>query len=324
MQFTYRNPDRSTDPSQIVAGARSMVVGLYDYRRATRPRPDGTVGQVARYARVDFYGRLRHGLGAMAEILIDAGYQARVVADSNALVDRNAAWRAGLGWYGKNSQLLAPGAGSWFVLGAVITDAVLPVSPEVEPDGCGSCTACIEGCPTDAIVAPGVLDARRCISWLVQAAEPIPHEYREAIEDRIYGCDICQEVCPPNRIADHHGSLQPPDTDSEDWIDIGRLLRATDTDLLQAYGRFYLADRNPDVLRRTALVVLGNTADPSDPATKQLVVRYLADESELLRAHAVWAARRLGMTDLLDDLADDPSPLVRRELSPTIVVRARA
>ena len=121
-----------------------------------------------------------------------------MVADDNALVDREAAVRAGLGWYGKNSNVLLPGAGSWFVLGTVITDAPLPSSSRLS-DGCGPCRRCLDGCPTGAIVAPGVVDARRCLAWLVQAPGSIPEDFRPAIGDRMYGCDDCQEVCPPNR-----------------------------------------------------------------------------------------------------------------------------
>lgn len=321
MQFTYRNPDRSTDPERVLAGARSMVVGLYDYQRKPAIHPGSTVGRVARYAQHDYYDLLREGLGVIAEILIDAGFKARVVADSNALVDRNAAWRAGLGWYGKNSQLLAPGAGSWFVLGAVVTDARVAGDLEIEADGCGSCTACLDGCPTDALVAPGVLDARRCIAWLVQAAEPIPVPYREAVGDRLYGCDICQEVCPPNRVLERKRPLPEAEPEADDWVDITWLLNAGDEAVMERYGRWYLANRDPDVLRRTALVILGNTADGADPEVASTLRRYLANESESLRAHAVWAARRLGLDDLVHDLIDDPSPLVRDELTVAVARR---
>src|SRR5262249_9416476 len=127
------------------------------------------------------------------------GWKARVFADDNALVDREAAYRAGLGWYGKNANVLLPGAGSWFVLGSVVTDAPLLPDAAPQPDGCGACRRCIDGCPTGAIVAPGVVDARRCLAWLVQAPGDFPREFRVALGNRLYGCDDCQEVCPPNR-----------------------------------------------------------------------------------------------------------------------------
>jgi len=186
MQFTYRNPERSTDPQRILTGAAWLVVGLLDYRRADDDGPEAALtGRVARYAWDDYYDRLRAGLGAIAAELERAGHQARVVADSNALVDRNAAWLAGLGWYGKNTNLLVEGSGSWHVMGAVVTDAEIEPAGEPVADGCGTCSACIDSCPTGALVAPGVLDARRCIAWLVRAAEPFPVEYRAAIGDRI-------------------------------------------------------------------------------------------------------------------------------------------
>ena len=129
-----------------------------------------------------------------------AGWRARVVADDNALVDRAAAERAGLGWFGKNSNILLPGAGSWFLLGSVVTDAPLPTAAPVG-DGCGSCRRCLSACPTGALVGPGVLDARRCLAWLLQATGVFPFEFRVALEGRIYGCDDCQDVCPANRLV---------------------------------------------------------------------------------------------------------------------------
>src|SRR5438105_6711215 len=156
----------------------------------------------------------------MARRLEVDGWRARVLADDNALVDREAARRAGLGWYGKNANVLLPGAGSWFVLGSVVTDAPLPPADHEVPDGCGSCTRCLDGCPTGAIVAPGVVDARRCLAWLVQQPGSFPVELRAALGDRIYGCDDCQEVCPPNHRAERDGRLlgHHADADDEAWV----------------------------------------------------------------------------------------------------------
>jgi epoxyqueuosine reductase len=225
MQFTYRNPERSTDPRRLLAGAQALVVGAWGYRRREDAgTPPG--GQVAGYARRDHYASLRHALEPIADRLRDLGWRATVVCDDNGLVDRAAAHRAGLGWFGKNSLVLLPGLGSWFVLGSVVTDAPLALPATVEPAapaaGCGTCDRCRSACPTGALVEPGVLDARKCLAWLVQAAGPFPVEYRRALGGRIYGCDECQQVCPINRLADTHPrppspTPSPPSTSSGCW-----------------------------------------------------------------------------------------------------------
>jgi epoxyqueuosine reductase len=292
MHFTYGDPARSTDPSRTVPGARALVVGARRYRRADPPAPDGPAGAVARYARSDHYGALRQALGAVAAELLAAGWQARVLCDDNALVDREAAHRAGLGWYGKNANLLLPGLGSWFVLGSVVTDAPLETATEPVADGCGTCVRCIDACPTGAIVAPGVVDARRCLAWLVQARGSFPVEHREALGDRLYGCDDCQEVCPPNRSADRR---RPPaeGPDEEAWVSLVDLLAATDDELLARHGRWYIPRREARWLRRNALVVLGNVGDAGDPAVVDVLQRYAGGDDELLAEHAAWASRRL-------------------------------
>jgi epoxyqueuosine reductase len=297
MQFTYRNTARSTDPSATVPGARALVVGARSYRRAAPVRGDAGVasGRVARYSWVDFYAPLRAALQVIADRLVDDGWVARVVADSNALVDREAAYRAGLGWYGKNANLLIPGAGSWFVLGSVVTDAPLaPADGDVRvADGCGACTRCIDACPTGAIVAPGVVDARRCLAWLVEAPGSFPVEFREALGDRIYGCDDCQEVCPPNRVLDRRSAAPDVEPGAQSEVDLVELLALDDDALLARYGRWYIAQRDPRFVRRNALVALGNVGDASSPAVVETVRRYLASDDAMLREHAVWAARRL-------------------------------
>jgi len=140
MQFTYRNPDRSTDPSRAVEGARSIVVGARAYTTRTRRQSaTGPQGRVAAYARRDHYRALTRSLGVIADRLRALGWSALVLVDDNALVDREAAYRAGLGWYGKNSNLLLPGRGSWFVLGSVVTNAPLEPDDAPQADGCGAC-----------------------------------------------------------------------------------------------------------------------------------------------------------------------------------------
>jgi epoxyqueuosine reductase len=245
------------------------------------------------------------------------------VADDNALVDREAAYRAGLGWYGKNTNLLLPGRGSWFVLGAVVTDAPLPGSERPVADGCGTCQRCLSACPTGAFVGPGILDARRCLAWLLQAPGVFPAAYRVALGDRIYGCDDCQEVCPVNIRATQRQPAPPADAQDRSTADLLELLAATDEELLHTYGRWYIPDRQPRYLRRNALVVLGNIADGRDPSVVAALIRALGDEDPIIRGHAVWAAARLGRTDLLGEITDDSNPIVQAELiaAPTVTPR---
>lgn len=303
MAFTYRNPSRSTDPGHALAGARALVVGARGYRRLDPVRPARASGGVARYARVDHYAELRVGLAAVATELVRHGWRAMVLCDDNALVDRAAAHRAGLGWYGKSANLLLPGAGSWFVLGSVVTDAPLVGhDPPPVADACGACTRCIDACPTGAIVASGVVDARRCLAWTVQAPGAIPVEQRVALGGRLYGCDDCQEVCPPNRSADRRVPPVTADPVDAAWVDLVDLLAADDAELLQRHGRWYVPHRDPAYLRRNALVALGNVGDPHDPTVRSAVARYVdagpvsgdgGGLDELLAEHARWASGRL-------------------------------
>jgi epoxyqueuosine reductase len=279
------------------------------------------VARVARYVWADDQERLLAGLGAVAERLRSTGHRAVVLSDQNHMVDRAVAHRAGLGWFGKNANMLIPGAGSWFILGSVLTDAEIDDPLDVVADGCGTCERCIDACPTGAIVAPGVVDARRCLSWTLQTTGPFPVEQRVALGDRIYGCDDCQEVCPPNRrevLRTRPGrpaELERIGDPDRAWVPVLEVLEATDAELLERHGRWYVAERNPRHLRRNALVVLGNIGDGADPRVRRALIRCLADPDPLVRSHAVWSARRLGCDDLLVDLATDPEPEVQEELA---------
>ena len=321
MQFTYRNPERSTDPSRILPEAASLVVGALDFWRGEPPRPDDGLpyGRVAAYSREDHYAALRSALDQVAEALRAEDHRAVVVADENSLVDRAAAYRAAIGWWGKTSNILVPGAGSLVVLGAVVTDALLcDTDPAPMADGCGSCRQCLDGCPTGAIVAPGVVDARRCLAWLVQEAGVFRPEFRVALGDRIYGCDDCAEVCPPNRVRVRLDS-RAPEKPNEAWVSLVNLLDASDEDLLARFGRWYIPRRQPRYLRRNALVALGNVGNPSEPRVRSAVDQALAHPDPLVRAHAVWCARRLGLG--LTSLQGREDQLVRDELDRRVPVR---
>ncbi len=294
MGFTYRNPERSTDPDRAVAGARSIIVGARPYRLADEPpRPDGGPwASVARYAWSDHYTPLREGLRDVARALRRAGHRAVAFADDNSIVDREVAYLGGLGWFGKNANILLPGEGSFFVLGSVVTTAEYPISEPVA-DACGACRRCLDGCPTGAIVAPGVVDANRCLAWLVQRPGTFPEEYRAALGDRLYGCDDCQTVCPPSvRRGPRRDAPGTPDA-PQAWVAVLDLLDADDATLLERHGRWYLADRDPRWWRRNALVVLGNTGDAADPRTRTVLQRYADGPDDLLAEHARWAQHRL-------------------------------
>jgi epoxyqueuosine reductase len=337
MAFTYRNPERSTDPKRALPSAQSAVVAAFPYRTQRCERPDAAVAEVSRYAAEDTYGALRAALGAGAEVLRDRKHRAVVLADDNALVDRSLAVRAGLGWLGKNTNLLVPGVGSWVVIGSILIDTVLPASSVLPGKtglpgntgsqralelGCGSCTRCMTACPTGALVAPGVMDSSRCLSWLLQRTGEFPRRFRVALGARIYGCDDCQEACPPSRpsISVHTGSREVRDRSQSDgaplppgdWVELADLLTMTDEALLERFGAWYIPKRDPRYLRRNALVVLGNLAsDSASPRggrrrlgttdVRGLLRRYLADEDPLLVQHAAWAARRACVDDLLDE-----------------------
>jgi epoxyqueuosine reductase len=311
LQFTYKNPERSTDPRRAVEGARSVLVGARSYYTDQPAAPPGAQGRVARYAWTDHYAPLRVGLREVARRLRRDGWRAVAFADDNSIVDREVAYRAGVGWYGKNANILLPGAGSWFVLGCVVTTAPLPPTAAPLPDGCGSCRRCLDACPTGAIIAPGVIDAGRCLAWIIQKPGVMDRQWRAAIGDRIYGCDDCQTVCPPTvRFASRH---EAPAAGIEPWVSLIEILDADDAEVLRRWGRWYVADREPRWVRRNALVALGNVGIAADPDVRRCLSAYIAHPDAILRVHAVWAARRIGLDVLLP--LSDTDPLVVEELA---------
>ena len=309
MQFTYRNPTRSTDPTSTMPTARSIIVGARSYATEMPIKPDQISARIARYAWADHYKQLREGLAQIASQLRADGWRAIILADDNSIVDREVAYQAGLGWYGKNANLLIEGAGSYFVLGSVITDAPLEPSTKTVEDGCGSCRRCIDNCPTQAIVAPGVVDARKCLAWLLQKPGVFDSAYRIALGDRLYGCDDCQEVCPPTV---RHAIVEEQNGKTQAWASVMSVLNLDDKTLLENFKAWYISDRDPKWLRRNALIILGNVANASDQDTQNILKRYLVDRDPILRAHAVWAAGRLGLKQFLP--TTDSDPIVQAEL----------
>ena len=309
MRFTYNNIERSTDPAALVEGARTVLVGAMGYDLVPNdPSPNGPAARVARYAWLDHYAELKRRLTVVAGRLRTDGHRAVVFADDNSIVDREVASLAGIGWHGKNANILVPGAGSFFVLGCIVTTADVPVSAPVA-DGCGTCDRCIPACPTGAIPEPGVIDANRCLSWLLQKPGVFPREHRAALGDRIYGCDDCQTACPFTRRRTPAVSTAP----TESTVDVLSLLAADDREVMRRCDRWWVHERDATWVRRNLLLVLGNTGDPSDPRVAGALASALADPRPALRAHAVWAAARLGLHHLLPEA--DPDPMVADELA---------
>ncbi|HET7044620.1 MAG TPA: tRNA epoxyqueuosine(34) reductase QueG [Gaiellaceae bacterium] len=283
MRFTTARPEVSCHPELLFEGARTVVSAALSYW-APAPEPAAGEGRLPRYSWTDRYEELRAALDRLGRRL---GGDYRVLVDANDHVDREAAARAGLGFYGKNTMLITRTYGSWVVLGTLVTSAEVEASPPLELD-CGSCRLCIDACPTGALDEPGVLDANRCLSWSTQRPGPIPEEHREAIGDRVYGCDICQDVCPWNRGTEKRRAAEP--AAGEPTVDLVAWLEADGSELLERYDRLYVPRRNPRYLRRNALVALGCSGGPEHAAA---IERYLDDDDELLREHAAWALARL-------------------------------
>lgn len=284
MRFTTARPDVSCHPELLFEGARTVVSAALCYYAPAAVEPRPGEGRLPRYTWSDLYTELREALDALGRRL---GGAYRVLVDENAHVDREAAARAGVGFYGKNTMLITRTHGSWVVLGTLVTATEVEPSPPLEAN-CGSCRICIDACPTDALEQAGVLDANRCLSWSTQRPGSIPLEHRAAIGDTVYGCDICQTVCPWNRGVERRRADVPPA--GESTVDLVAWLEADGSELLERYDRLYVPRRNPRYLKRNALVALGNSGGPEHAAA---IAPFLSDDDPLLREHAAWALARL-------------------------------
>jgi epoxyqueuosine reductase len=201
MRYLHRQARRRRDPSLILPEARSVIVVLDNYYSPDR-EIDRAAPRIAKYARGQDYHRVtRRRLEKLAEFLREQGAQlARSFADAGPVPERELAQRAGLGWIGKNTMLISPSAGSYFFIGSIFTDLALASDQPFELDRCGSCTRCLEACPTEALLEPRVLDATRCISYLtIEQRGPIPDAVAERFQGWAFGCDICNDVCPWNQ-----------------------------------------------------------------------------------------------------------------------------
>jgi epoxyqueuosine reductase len=285
MRFTMARPDVSCHPERLLPGARTVVSAALSYY-VPGPDPGPGEGRLPRYTWNDRYAELREKLDALGRAL---GGSYRVLVDANQHVDREGAVRAGIGFYGKNTMLITRRHGSWVVLGTLVTEVEVEPARPLSLD-CGSCRLCIDACPTGALDEPGELDATRCLSYWTQASDPVPEEVREQVGVQVYGCDICQDVCPWNRGTEKRRAGEPLPAGAEPVVSLADWLTASDEDLGERYERLFVPRNDPRYLRRNALVAAGNSGDES---LAPLVDRHAEGDDPLLREHAEWAAERL-------------------------------
>ncbi|MEX0715592.1 MAG: tRNA epoxyqueuosine(34) reductase QueG [Planctomycetaceae bacterium] len=302
MEYIPRRAEAYAHPEHVLAGVRSVVMLAINYRTADPRPPASGEGRVSRYAwgGRDYHDVLREKLAHLADWLHEAvpGCRTRGVVDTAPLLERDFARLAGLGWIGKNTVLIDKRAGSWLFLAALLTDIELEADAPHETAHCGTCTRCLDACPTDAFPRPYVLDARKCIAYLnIELRDrPVPVELREGMGDWLFGCDICQDVCPWNRKAPR--GIEPAFIPRRDLnpADARELLRLSEHEFRLRFRGTPLDRPQRAGLLRNAAIVLGNTGDRSAiPALTEA----LADSEPLIRGAAAWALGRLGATEPL-------------------------
>lgn len=325
MHYLEQRYDAYAHPTHVLDGARSILMLAVDYQTEPPHQTAAGQGRVARYAwgTADYHDLIHDRLKQLKKWYLQQHPQAHVrgVVDTAPLMEREFAQLAGLGWVGKNTLLLNRQAGSWFFLAALLTDEELAYDAPHQTDHCGSCTACLDACPTAAFPQPYVMDASRCLSYLtIELRDPIPHELRSEIGDWVFGCDICQEVCPWNRHAPTSTEAALLPTTDANPMDLIALFELDDTTFRERFRKTPLWRPKRRGILRNAAMVLGNQRAPQAiPALS----RGLADEEPLVRAAAAWALGEIGGT-IAQQLLEDRQALEREELVSTEIARALA
>jgi len=297
--FTPERARFSTEPRNLQPSARSIVSVGVAYWSVDPGKPDDGEprGRIARYAwGVDYHDLLKQRMQALhAAIEAEVGEQveARFLVDTARIVDRAVAARAGLGWYGKHSCLIVPGHGSWVLLGELLLDLELEPDPPLAKD-CGRCTICLDRCPTGAIVAPYTVDAPRCLSFqTIEQRGSIPPHLRPLLGDWVFGCDVCQEVCPYTKAASP--AVAPaflPRTPENAYPSLRKLLAMTEEEFRETYRGTPVTRAKRRGLARNAAVALGNVGTDED--VPHLAAALHGHDEPLVRGHAAWALGRIG------------------------------
>ncbi|HET6326908.1 MAG TPA: tRNA epoxyqueuosine(34) reductase QueG [Planctomycetaceae bacterium] len=296
MAWLSRREEAYEHPRNVLAGVRSVIMLALNYRTDEPAPPCPGTGRVSRYAwsDADYHAVARERLKLLADFLHTQvpGCRTRSVIDSAPMLERDFARAAGLGWFGKNTMLINKRQGSWIFLAGLLTDLELEPDAPHETSHCGTCTRCLDACPTDAFPQPYVLDARKCIAYLtIELKGPIPQELRSGMGDWLFGCDICQDVCPWNRKSPRkddpafvaRGDLNP--------ADLGRLLDLDEAGFRDAFGESALSRPGRTGLLRNAAIVLGNQRDT---AAVPALERALGDAELVVRGAAAWALGQIG------------------------------
>jgi epoxyqueuosine reductase len=299
MAWMERAPGRRGDPTELLPGCRSVVIVAVDYAPVP-PSDDGPArpGRVAAYARGrDYHKVMSKPLRRLAAWLDGAAAStSRVFVDTGPVLERAWAERAGLGWIGKNANLISRTRGSWLLLGEVLTTAELEPDDGPHADFCGSCRACIDACPTGAIVEDGVVDGNRCISyWTIEHRGEIPEGRRDGIGEWIFGCDVCQDVCPWNlKFAGSGGSVLFERRDELEGLDPRAILRSDEAGFRETYSGTPLMRARWDGMRRNACVVMGNLGRSE---YLEALEDALDDADPTVRTTAAWAIGRIRRRD---------------------------
>jgi len=300
MAYMARDPERRLDPDRVLPGARSVISSALLYRHRDPPKDPAAThqAQISNYAwGTDYHLVLQQKLdGLVASISrLSPESRTRIYVDTGPVLEKTWAVNAGIGWQGKNTNILNRRLGSWFFLGEILTDLELEYDEPVR-DYCGSCTRCLDACPTGAL-EPYVLDSRRCISYLtIELRGDVPEEHREGTGSWIFGCDICQDVCPWNRKSPFSTVpyFQPQPGPSE--TDLVTLAAMTPEDFSDRYRETAIKRTKWRGLLRNVAVALGNTRDPEVvPALERL----LNEDEAMVRRHAAWALAQVGTPDAI-------------------------